>query len=99
MNSTLVMLLGRLIIPSVIMLAVMELFVELKFVPREERMMRLLIVIEAAAPSAQMIIVSLNQVGGVQIASQISYMYVFQYTLSIFTITLFTTLGMRRIYA
>ena len=99
LRSTCVMILGRLIIPSVIMLAFMELFLELKLISKEERLMRLLIVIEAAVPSAQMIIVSLNQVGGVQIASQISYMYVFQYSLSIFTITFFTTLGMRIIYA
>ncbi len=93
-----VMILCRLILPSIIMIAVMELCVQVNLVPKEERLMRLLIVIEAASPSAQLIIVSLNQVGGMQIASQVSYMYVYQYTISIFTITMFTTLGMRMIY-
>jgi hypothetical protein len=80
------------------MFGVMEGCVQLNIVPAHERLMRLLIVIEAAAPSAQLIIISLNQVGTAELASSMAYMYVFQYTISIFTITLWTTVGMRLIY-
>ena len=96
---TSIMLLFRLMIPSALMLLVMIGCVEVNLVPRDERLMRVLIIIEAAAPSAQLVIVSLNQVNNQSIASSIAYMYIFQYTVSIFTMTLWGTIGMRMIYA
>ena len=81
------------------MLAVVEFFVSIHIIPKNERLMRLLIVIEAAAPSAQLIIVSLNQIGISDIASKIAYAFVFQYITSIFTITIWTTIGMSIIYS
>jgi hypothetical protein len=97
-RTILVMLICRLVIPPLLMLIVMEIFLALGLVPRHERLMRLLVVIESAAPSAQLIIVSLNQIGNSQIASGIAYMYIFQYLSSIFTVTLWATIGLSLIY-
>ena len=97
-RTILVMLICRLIIPPLLMLVVMEIFLAMGLVPRHERLMRLLVVIESSAPSAQLIIVSLNQIGNSQIASGIAYMYIFQYLGSIFTVTLWATIGLSLIY-
>ena len=80
------------------MLAISEIFVQIDLLPKRERLMRLLVVIEAAAPSAQLIIVSLNQIGIPEIASGIAYMFVFQYIASIFTLTLWASVGLSIIY-
>ena len=51
------------------MIAVAKLFVAINLIPQKEKLMRLLLVIESSSPSAQLIIVSLNQIGTPEIAS------------------------------
>lgn len=93
-----VMIICRLIIPSLVMIAVAKLFVAINLIPQKEKLMQLLLVIESSSPSAQLIIVSLNQIGTPDIASGISYMFVFQYMTSILTVTMWATIGINAIY-
>jgi len=88
----------RLILPPLIMIPLMQFCVQNGFVAKEDRLLQLVICIEAAAPSAQLIIVSLNQLGLQTIASQVAYLYVFLYLFSILTITIFTSVAMFLIY-
>ena len=64
----------------------------------KERTFMLVVVLEAAAPSAQMMIVALSQLGLAKVASQIAYLYVFQYSSAILTITFWTTLTISLLY-
>ena len=51
------------------MLIAAKVFVALNLINSKERLMQLLLVVESSSPSAQLIIVSLNQVGTPEIAS------------------------------
>ena len=62
------------------------------------RMTQLVIVLQSANPSAQMVIVCLNQLGVPDLAAQISLLYVGQYLLCIVTLTLWASVGMAMIY-
>lgn len=64
----------------------------------DERLMRLLIMVEVATPSAQMVIVSLNEGGALATASKLAYMFSFQYVGSILTLTFWITIAMKIIY-
>lgn len=64
-----------------------------------ERMLQLIIVLESASPSAQIVIVSLNQLGVPELASKLSVLYVGQYLFCIITLTFWASLGMMMIYA
>ncbi len=63
-----------------------------------DRLLQLVIIIEASTPSAQMVIISLNALGFQKLASQTAYMYVFQYLSCIATITIVATCALRIIY-
>ena len=52
----------------------------------------------SAAPSAQIMIVSLNQLGLAKYAAKMAYIYFFQYTFAILTITVWTTVGIIIVY-
>ena len=80
------------------MLVVEEILVAMGAVSKDEKMMRLIIILEAAAPSAQILILSLNQAGAIEVASLLSYMYVFQYVSSMFTITMWTSIASKIFY-
>jgi hypothetical protein len=88
----------RLIIPPAVVLVVVRFLVFLGFFSGDDKLMQLIIVIEAASPSAQMVIVSLSALGFQQLASQIAYMYVFQYAACIFSITIVATIALSLIY-
>jgi hypothetical protein len=60
--------------------------------------MFLVICIISSSPSAQMIVVCLNQLGYGEIASKVSYLYLFQYSFSIITITAVATVAMNIFY-
>lgn len=62
-------------------------------------MMQLVVVVEAANPSAQLVVVCLNQLGVPELASQMSLVFVGQYVLSIVTLTFWTSVGMSMIYS
>ena len=81
----------RLILCPLVMLFIVQISVQIGFIPRHLRLMQLFIVIEAAAPPAQMVIVVLNQMGFQQTASTVAYTYVFLYLSSILTITFWST--------
>lgn len=88
----------RLLISPLVFIAVEELLVTVNFVPRSERMLRLLICIMAAVPSAQMVIVSLNQADAIDIAARLAYMFVFQYLASVFTTAMWISIAIHIIY-
>ncbi len=67
-------------------------------ISKNERLFQLIIVMVAASPSAQIIIVSLNQLGFQKLAGQMAYMYVFQYLFCIISMTFVATTAMRVIY-
>ena len=92
-------LLCRLILPPLVMLPVLSLAVDAGIIAPTERMMQLVVCIESAAPSAQLIIVSLSQLGKPKLASQMAFLYLFQYLCTIFTVTAFTAVAMSQIYS
>ncbi len=67
-------------------------------IDKSQRLMLLIIMLESCAPSAQVLIVALNQLGIASAASSMSYMYVYLYGASIFTVTLWTTVAMSLYY-
>jgi hypothetical protein len=67
-------------------------------IAREHKLIQLVLIIESAAPSAQMIIVSLNHLGHQYTASKMAYMFVYMYLFSVVTITLWGTVAMSLIY-
>jgi hypothetical protein len=87
------------IIPPAIMLIVVRLCVQAGFVAQEDRLFQIFLVIEAAAPAAQLVMVSLNQLGIVDISAQISLVYCGCYLASIATLTLWATVGIATIYS
>lgn len=88
----------RLILPPLVMLIVNPIFISLGFISKDQRLMLLIIMLESCSPSAQVLIVALNQLGITSAASSMSYMYVFLYGTSIFTVTLWTTVAMSVYY-
>ena len=92
------MILCRLIIAPALMLPLCHYCVKSGWMSGKERTFMLVVVLEAAAPSAQMMIVALSQLGLAKVASQIAYLYVFQYSSAILTITFWTTLTISLLY-
>ena len=68
------------------------------WISKDLRLLQLLICVESGTSSAQVIVVSLNEMGNSNMASKLAYMYFYQYIASIFTITLWTTLALIFIY-
>ena len=88
----------RLIVGPSIMIALLQLATAAGFVGEEERLIRLIIAVEAAAPSAQMMIVSLNELGIQDMAGSLAFMYIPHYLGSVVTITGWTTFAGHLIY-
>jgi hypothetical protein len=80
------------------MLILNPLFMSMGMIDKSQRLMLLIIMLESGSPSAQVLIVTLNQLGIVSVASRISYMYVFLYGASIFTVTMWTSVAMSIYY-
>jgi hypothetical protein len=97
-GSVVSFLVCRLILPPLVMIPILRLAVDADFVGPNERLMQLVVCIEAAAPSAQLIIVSLTQLGKPKVASQMAFLYLCQYLFSILTITACTSIAMSIIY-
>ena len=81
----------RLIIPGIIVFPILEVFVHSGWINQSERLLQFVIILEAVAPPAQTIIVSLNQLGLLDIAGSMAYLYIFQYFATILTITAWVT--------
>jgi len=86
------------VLPPVIMIVITLLAASMGIVGPNDRMLKLVILVESASPSAQMIIVALNQLRLTQIATQVAYMFLFLYVISILTITFWTTVGISLYY-
>ena len=89
---------NRLIIPPILTLPVVFLSIKTGIIASSERMMQLIIMIESASPSAQIMIVCMNQLDMPDVASKIAYIYVFEYISSILTITLWSTVAIASFY-
>jgi predicted permease len=89
----------RLILPPILTLLFVRLAVTHGIISPKEHLFQFLIIIVSASPSAQVIIVSLNQLGFQKLAGQIAYMYVFQYLSCILSITFVATTALRLIYS
>lgn len=91
-------LLSRLVLPPLIMLPVLRLAVDAGWIDRQARLMQLVIAIESAAPSAQLIIVTCTQLGLGRVAAQMAFLYVCQYLFCIVSITTWVSISMATIY-
>jgi len=63
-----------------------------------DNLLQLVLVMQTGVPSAQTIIVCLSQFGQQELASNMSYLYLIQYSLSVLTMTLVLSVGMLYIY-
>lgn len=77
---------------------VIPLALHLNIISGNERLMRLIISVESCSSSAQVMIISLNQIGIPEVATGLAYMYVFQYIASIFTVTFWITVAVSMTY-
>lgn len=66
--------------------------------PKTDRLMSIFIIIQGSTPPAQVLITTLNQLGFGKIASSLSYMFIFVYSLSILTVTMWVTISMVMVY-
>lgn len=98
LQSILALVVCRLILPPIMMLMINPLFMQLGMIDKSQRLMLLIIMLESCSPPAQVLIVALNQLGIASAASDLSYIYVFMYVTSIFTVTLWTTVAMSVYY-
>ena len=90
-RANLALFVCRLIIPGFVVFPILEIFVQSGWISKSERLLQFVIVLEAVAPPAQTLIVSLNQLGLIDIAGSMAYLYIFQYFATIFTITAWVT--------
>lgn len=88
----------RLILPPIIILPLLQGAISVGIIGRSQRLLALVVVIESCVPSAQLILIVLNQYGLQEMATNISLMYLFHYMISIFTITFWFSVGMLMIY-
>ena len=91
-------ILCRLILAPLLVLPIVYACIKTGFVSQKDRIFMLVVVLEAAAPSAQMMIIALSQLGLEKVASQISYIFMIQYSLAIITITIWTTVAIYILY-
>lgn len=80
------------------MIPIIQVLQSLGFFSSEDRLFKLVVAIESCAPSAQLVIISLNQIGIDRIASNMAYLYFIQYFLVIFTLTFWATVYISMIY-
>jgi predicted permease len=85
-------LLCRLVLPPAVVVPLVALCVRTGLI--KNKMVALIIIIESGAPSAQTLIVAMNQLGLRRAAGQMSVLYVFQYAASVLTVTLCTTVAL-----
>jgi hypothetical protein len=82
----------------IVMIALNPVFLTFGLISKSQHLVLLLIILQSASPSAQVIVVALNQLGIPQAAGAMSYMFVFLYFGSIFSVTLWTTVAMAIYY-
>jgi hypothetical protein len=67
-------------------------------VPAHDRLLQFVVLMEACAPPAQLIIVSLHRLDLRRVAAGMAYLYIFAYSASIFTMTVWTAAAISLIY-
>jgi len=92
-------ILCRLVLTPLVMVPVIRLAADGQLIGSSERLMQLVCIIESAAPSAQLVVVSLTQLGHGRAASQMAFLYVFQYASCVITVTAWTSAGMSLVYS
>lgn len=97
-GSVLTMCLCRLVFPPLFAIPLTLLMVRMGMLSQTARLMQLVICIESASASPQLLIASLNQIGLSTIASQLSYLYIYQFASCIVTMTLWATVAIALIY-
>ena len=65
---------------------------------KEDRLMQLVLLLEFAMPSAQLVLVSLNHFKLTAMAGSVARLYIYQYTASIVTITLACWVALTIVY-
>ena len=98
MRTVAAMLLCRLIISPLIVLPIAQAMMNYGWVAKADRPFMLIVILESAAPSAQLMIVALSQLGIVAEASQLAYCYIFQYTAACITVTVVTVAAIVMLY-
>jgi hypothetical protein len=90
----------RLILPPIIMIALVRLMYANNPAANTGfyRLLRLVVVVESGSPSAQVIMVCLQQLEVPYLATRLSYMYIYHYLLAIITITISTSVIMSMLY-
>jgi hypothetical protein len=76
----------------------MIIFKSLNIFSTNNKMLCLIIILESASPSAQVIIVAMNQLNDPKVATQLSQLYVILYSLSILTIALWIVVAIHFFY-
>jgi predicted permease len=89
---------SRLILSPLIILPIIVLSVRIGVLSADDKMMQLMLLIESATPSAQVLIVCVNQLGTPDLAANLAYIFVFEYLFSILTITFWTTIAISTFY-
>ena len=98
-RTVIALLLCRMVLPPISVLLYIQVFTALGWLGfPEDKLVRLVVILESSAPPAQIIVVSLNQLDLPVIAGRMAYLYIYAYTLSILTITFWTTIGIYTIY-
>ena len=91
----------RLIIPPIIMISLVYVIYGVDNPAYDSgfyRLLRLVIVVESGQPSAQVIMVCMQQLDVPYIATRLSYLYIYQYLFAIVTITISTSIIMSMLY-
>jgi len=97
-RTVIAMVLCRLIISPLIILPICSACMKAGWVSQRDRAFMLIVILEAAAPSAQLMIVASNQLGLTREASQLAYLYIFQYLSAIITITIWVIAAIMTLY-
>ena len=88
----------RLILPPFVVIPIMQWCAHNGFIDASDRLLQLSIVVQCCVPSAQLLIVALSQLQVPVVAGKIAFIFIFQYLVSIITVTLWTTYGIAIIY-
>ena len=101
MRSILLHCFGRLIFAPIVMYLLLMLFLNVGILDKKrpvDQLIYVIVLLEAGSPSAQLMIVSLNQLRNSELASQLAYMYVYMYLIAIFSVTFWVTVALETVY-
>jgi hypothetical protein len=88
----------RLFLCGLLIIPILEIFVSSGIISPHDRLLQFVIILEAVAPPAQILIVNLNQLGLTEVAGPMAYLYVFMYLSTILTVTMWVSIALSIIY-